>query len=117
MKDYLRMAWKKVIAKIGAVESLIKPIAKQIKIAIDTEDLVMLRAIATEGLEAVEAEAALYRAILVDTEDGNLDLAEGAELLLLIQDLVDEREDQFTGKDEDDIVIPPVTAKKAAKKK
>lgn len=106
MQDYLRLIWKKVIAKIGAAEALIKPIAQQIKVAIDTEDLVKLRAIATEGLEAVEAEAALYRAILVDTEDGTLDLAEGAELLLLVQDVVDEREDQFTGKDEDDPVPP-----------
>lgn len=102
MKDYLRDIWKKVIAKLGAAEALVKPIASQIKMAIDAEDCVKLRTIATEGLEAVDAERAFYLAILKDTEDGNLDLVEGAELVLLLQDMVDEREDQFTGHDEDD---------------
>jgi len=108
MNSFTQMVWKKVVSYIGSAEALVRPVAKQIKILVDSEDIKGLRTVAFEGLEAVEAERAMWQGIIDDTDDGTLDLAETASVVVLVEKMLDEREDQFTGHDEDD-PVPPTT--------
>lgn len=115
MKSYSLIFWKWINGKLGSAFALIEPVAKQIKMAIDKEDAIALRAHAAEGREAAQALMVLCDGILTATEDGELDLVEGAKIVTDLERFFDEAEDVVTGKDEDDPV--PETAKKKSKKK
>lgn len=118
MKSFSQIIWKKVVGFLGEAALLVRPVAKQIKILKDAGDVEGLRKVATEGLEAIDAEREVYLGILNDTEDGTLDLAETGDLAILVERWVDEREDQITGHDEDDAPAPKKkVAKKATTKK
>ena len=106
MNSFTQIVWKKVVSFLGSAAGLIRPVAAQIQIAKDSGDVEKLRALATEGLEACDAERALWIAMLADLEDGTLDLAETGELAVLFENVIDEREDMVTLHDEDDPVSP-----------
>ena len=87
--SYLTSLWNKIVLKLGALAGFIPPIAAQIKIAIDAGDLAKVQALTDKAREKFNDGIALCDKIDAVLADGNLTIAEGSEVALAIEALVD----------------------------
>lgn len=113
MESILLRGYEAIESKLGGLASFIPAIAQSIKKSIDEEDYAAVDAKLREldkrtheGREALAAADNLAAYVRQALRDGDLTLAEGAEMALLVERLVDEAEDVVTGVDEDDPVEP-----------
>lgn len=104
MKNYAVAAWDWVKNKLGSVVSLFQPVAESLKLAIEEGDAAKVQAHNTELREFFTKGLELCDFIDEAVADGNLDLYEGSQALVKLNELVDEGEDVITGVDEDDSV-------------
>lgn len=87
--SYLTNLWEKILLKLGALAGFIPPIAAQIKIAIEAGDVEKVRALTDKAREKFNDGLALCDKVDEVLADGNLTIAEGSEVALAIEALVD----------------------------
>ena len=87
--SYLTNLWEKVLLKLGALAGFSPPIAEQIKIAIEAGDLEKVRALTAKAREKFNDGLARCDKVDEVLADGNLTIAEGSEVALAIEALVD----------------------------
>lgn len=102
MKNYAVAAWAWVTDKLGSLTSFAEPIAKALKIAIESGDVIKIRIHTNELREFAQKLMGVCDFLDEAVSDGNLDLYEGSQALVLLNEVVDEAEDVITGVDEDD---------------
>ena len=102
MKPFLKNLWDKVLTKLGAVAAFIPGIAQAIKIAIDEGDQEKALKLLEELDESFDAGKAFTAKVRAALADGQLTAAEIAASGVALEKWVDETEDVFTLKDEDD---------------
>ena len=101
MDNYLEKLWDLAEAKMGALAGLAPTIAANVKISLKEGDVGMVRVRATELRECAAAQDRLGVALLDAVADGSVDLAEGADVALALEKVLDEAEDVIRGYDED----------------
>lgn len=87
--SYLTNLWEKILLKMGALSAFIPAIASSIKIAIDEDDVAKVRALNAKAREKFSEGLALCDKVDDVLADGNLTIAEGSEVALAIEALVD----------------------------
>lgn len=108
MDSYLKRFWGVVQQRLGGFADIVSQLAMKITMDIKTGDAVSIRAHFAELVEFGQSIVDLGNAGLKATEpdaDGvaRLDVAEGIEILQLVERVADEGEDVVTGVDEDDV--------------
>lgn len=87
--SYLTNLWDKIVLRLGSLAGFIPPIASQIKVAIDAGDVEKARALTAKAREKFVDGLALCDKVDQVLADGNLTIAEGSEVALAIEALVD----------------------------
>lgn len=87
--SYLTNLWAKILLRLGTLAAFIPPIAEQIKIAIEAGDVEKVRALTAKAREKFTDGLALCDKVDEVLADGNLTIAEGSEVALAIEALVD----------------------------
>lgn len=87
--SYLTNLWDKIVLRLGSLAGFIPPIAAQIKVAIDAGDVEKARALTAKAREKFVDGLALCDKVDQVLADGNLTIAEGSEVALALEALVD----------------------------
>ena len=102
MKNYALEAWAYLVKKISFISGIVAAVSNSLIVALREKDIAKVKAHSLElrelGQKMIDTSDFLDEAV----SDGNLDLYEGSQALVLLNDLLDEGEDVITGVDEDD---------------